>query len=435
VGHGTSVDGTNIRFLGNDLALSASIPGEPSQVSLSDCVFDGNESVIDIDGDVAVSLSSCMMQGGTGSDGDISIAGGAALDMRDSELRRTAGRAIVFENTASMVLINNVIETAYDYAISMFSSECGRFNRSSDLPEGTISGYGNTIQGGICPITLLFLGDPQPDELRLAPGQSVQAAIDRIVDGGVITLRGGTYRGNLDIEKPLTLVGLGDVTLVPDNQENPVIRITGETDVVIQDIRIEDAAIGLEVTQANCHILGCRIDGADKAINVIAFGGDVVRIEDCTLTGERFGVGVLTVGNGTIEIEECEFSSLGTGVVLGGLTSVFITASTFEDCFDGINLASSVAATLIGNHLVDCGIRVSPAPDDSQDGPLVISANTIQNSVGWGISLCGSPDSDTLGFAGQLSGTGNVMDGGYDSLCPADYDWPEGFIADDKGGD
>jgi len=273
---GASVEGTNVRFVGKDRALSASIPGEPSQVSLSDCLFDANESAVDIDGQVAVSLNSCILQGGTDPDGDIRITSGAALNMHDSQLHRTAGRAIVFDNTVSMALVANVIETAYDYAISMFSSECGRFNRTSDLPEGTISGYGNTIQSGVCPATLLFLGDPQPDELRLSPGQSVQAAIDRIVDGGVITLREGTYCENLDIGKPLTLVGLGDVTLVPDNQENPVIRLTGSTDIVVQNIRVEDAATGIEVTQANCHILGCRIDGADQAIKVIAFGGDVV---------------------------------------------------------------------------------------------------------------------------------------------------------------
>jgi parallel beta helix pectate lyase-like protein len=229
------------------------------------------------------------------------------------------------------------------------------------------------------------------------------------------------------------------VTLTPVNREIPAIRISESIDVVIQDIRVEDAETGIATMQVSCQIIGCsfRTTGVgvtDVGVMMTVFGSHVVRIQQCTFIGEEAGVGVLTLGDGRIEIKDCEFLELGTGTLLGGLTSVLIAASTFEDCFKSIILADSVAATLVGNHIEGSlwdGIRVSSSsPGDSEDGSLTMDSNTIRNSMRWDINLCLS-DSDGLAFAGRLSGTGNILGDGYDMLCPADYDWPEGFFADE----
>ncbi|MCK5213337.1 MAG: right-handed parallel beta-helix repeat-containing protein, partial [Dehalococcoidia bacterium] len=216
--------------------------------------------------------------------------------------------------------------------------------------------------------------------------------------------------------------------------ELPAIRISESTNVVVQEIRIADAVRGIETTQASCQLVGCSFQTTDVAIRAIAFGSDVVRIQQGTFTGEA-DVGVLTLGDGTIEIDDCKFLKLGAGALLGGLTSVSITASTFEDCFHSIVLASSVAATLVGNHIDGSlwhGISVSSGfTGDYEDGSLVMNSNTIQNTMGCGISLSDYPGADAPTFTGRLSGTGNMIEGGRDLLCPVDYEWPEGFFADE----
>jgi nitrous oxidase accessory protein len=47
------------------------------------------------------------------------------------------------------------------------------------------------------------------------PGQSIQAAIDNAPSGATIRVHAGSYRQNLLIAKPLTLVGVGRVVLRP----------------------------------------------------------------------------------------------------------------------------------------------------------------------------------------------------------------------------
>ena len=445
LGKGALVTCTDCRFEGNDLAVSVLALDEGAQASFTNCVFDGNESAIEAYGNQMITLDGCLIQNGTNPDGDISLAGAATLEMRNSELYRILGRGIVLMSTASMTLINNVIETVDSHAIAVASGGTGLGNpvarncgvsmgvNETELPLGTIVGHGNTISGEVCPASLLFLTEPAA-AISVGPGQSIQAAIASVADGGVVTLGEGTYYENLDISKPLTLVGDGRVTLIPSDRMEPAIRVSESTDVVIQGIQIENAETGIATMQASCQLIGCSFRTTDLGVMISAFGADVLLIQQCTFTGEEAGVGVLTLGDGRIEIEDCEFLELGMGTLLGGLTSVFIAASTFEDCFNSIILAESVAATLVGNHIEGSlwdGIRVSSAlPGDYEDGSLAMDSNTIRNSMRWDINLCLS-DSDGLTFAGRLSGTGNILGDGYNMLCPADYDWPEGFFADE----
>ena len=172
---GSLVTCTDCRFEGNDLAVSVLARDEGAQASFTNCVFDGNESAIDAYGNQTITLDTCLIQNGTNPDGDISLAGAASFEMWNSELYRILGRGIILMDSASMTLINNVIEAVDSHAIAVASGGTGLGNpvarncgvsmgvNETELPLGTIVGYGNTIIGEICPASLLFLTDPAPE--------------------------------------------------------------------------------------------------------------------------------------------------------------------------------------------------------------------------------------------------------------------------------
>ncbi len=165
----------NVSFVNNGTALET---WQPTQIRCAACLFDGNDSAIHAASGAPATLvlDACVIQGGSAPEGDIYLGAGELI-MRDSELRKVTGKGIVVTDTASMTLINNTIETNYAYAISVrqtidplpgeVRSPCGGFfsgPNDDNLPLGTITGYGNTVSGGVCPANLLFLTDPEPSD-------------------------------------------------------------------------------------------------------------------------------------------------------------------------------------------------------------------------------------------------------------------------------
>jgi hypothetical protein len=171
----TNLEATGCRFVDNKLGIRSNTDDEEVLVRLANCTFDGNESALYAYGSQTVTLENCQILNGTDADGDIVVSNAARLDMRDCEIHRVTGRGIVLANTASMALIDSVIETADSPAIAVASTHRDTSGRvvtdcgislgptDSDLPLGTVTGYGNSITGGVCPTILEFLTDPNPD--------------------------------------------------------------------------------------------------------------------------------------------------------------------------------------------------------------------------------------------------------------------------------
>ena len=266
----------------------------------------------------------------------------------------------------------------------------------------------------------------------------IQDAINVAAAGSTIVISEGTYRENLTISKPLTIVGCGEVILIPEDRGTPAISVSDTADVAIHALHIQSAFKGIDADRSTIRIIDCSFHTTEVGVEAVLMDANLVLIQHCTFTGERDGV--LIAGSGTVEIVHCEFLGMGTSASLNGLTSVLVLDCTFRDSHDSIALSSSVKATLIGNQIhgsTGRGIRVGPALYDYFDGPLVLINNVIENSTQWGLSLCHIHDADVLTFTGVLMGFGNVIDN-EDLLCPIDYDWPEGFFVDtepDQAGD
>ena len=66
--------------------------------------------------------------------------------------------------------------------------------------------------------------------------QRIQDAIDAAEDGGAIIIRPGTYRENLTIDRPLTLLGREGAFLEPEDVNQPVIAVDRTESVTIQGL-------------------------------------------------------------------------------------------------------------------------------------------------------------------------------------------------------
>jgi Right handed beta helix region len=280
-------------------------------------------------------------------------------------------------------------------------------------------------------------GQSAPATVSVYPsGQTfstIQEAIDSADAYDTIVINEGTYHENLVIEQPLTLIGLDDVLVVPVDRTLPAVLIDETDGVVIHNIGIEAADVGISVSQSSAIIESCHFQTAEIGVDFIGMGPITAIIDDCSFRGDRFGV--RAGGGGSLEIAQCEFKGLGYGAFLFGMTYVTVYDCLFELCDQGVMLSSTVSATLIGNRMENTslyGIQVAGVPFDVPHATLVLVENIIRNSTQWGISFCTNTYPFEQTFKGEVKGFGNIIEGGhgYGPLCPTDYEWPEGLFSE-----
>jgi nitrous oxidase accessory protein len=123
------------------------------------------------------------------------------------------------------------------------------------------------------------------------PGEpELQVMIDGAEPGSVLEVPSGTYTGGIVIDKPLTLVGIGD----------PVIDAKGEGDVVqitSSEVTVEGFVIrasGISVTNADAGIVAgdpeqriADVKVLDSRIEDVLFGISLERVDGAELSGNR----------------------------------------------------------------------------------------------------------------------------------------------------
>lgn len=171
---GLAVEFKNVRLEDNEAGLS--VYGG-AVVRCTDCVFKDNETHA-ISARVAsrIIAQRCHIEGGGSLLGAVRIMEDALVSMEDCSIEDISGFGILLSPTASLHLANSDIRGSYAPAIAIADT-------GSDLPgpeeapcgvslgdgwgigesSGEITGYGNTIHGVVCPASLEFLTEPEPE--------------------------------------------------------------------------------------------------------------------------------------------------------------------------------------------------------------------------------------------------------------------------------
>ena len=176
--------------------------------------------------------------------------------------------------------------------------------------------------------------------LQVAPGESIQAAIERAAPGDVVEIARARYVENLRIAKPLTLRGVNRPT-ISGGQKGDTIRITAE-DVTIQGLIVSDSGDSLRDQNAGIYVF----PGSHRAV-----------VRDCDLTYNLFGLwieqanDVRVEGNTITGKRDYQSSQRGNGIQLYNTLRARVIGNQVSFVRDAIYVDVTHDAIFRGNKL------------------------------------------------------------------------------------
>jgi len=211
-----------------------------------------------------------------------------------------------------------------------------------------------------------------------AIGEAIRASV---VPGMLITVKPGTYREALVIDRDVEIVGEGDrARVVVEATDTDAVTLTADRAAVrnltVRAVGSGDTSGAVRVERGRVVIEGCDLTSAIGSVVSITGKDSAPVIRDCKIRdGKQVGVAVLEQGQGTIE--KCVISGnaiAGVVIMTGGNPTVrdceirdgkgFGVAvheqgqGTIEKCVISGNANAGVAIRTGGNPTVrDCEIR------------------------------------------------------------------------------
>lgn len=204
----------------------------------------------------------------------------------------------------------------------------------------TLALLANALRRG-CALALLLCAGPQwAATLTVAPGESIQAAIEVAAPGDVIEVARGRYVENLRITKPLTLRGMERPT-ISGNLSGDTIRVTA-ADVVIEGLIVRDSGDSLLKQNAGIYLW----PGAHRTV-----------VRHCDLTYNLFGLWIEKANDVRIEHNvitgkrDYRSSQRGNGIQLYNTTGAQIIGNNIGFVRDAIYVDVSHRAVFRSNRL------------------------------------------------------------------------------------
>ncbi len=238
--------------------------------------------------------------------------------------------------------------------------------------------------------------------MHVQTGSSIQTAIAAAPPGAVISVPAGEWRGDLRIDKPLTIAGAGAgrTRIVGTSPGYPVVWISG---VQTGSVRISD----LTVTGAQAG--SCGDPGNDVCADGIRVQ-DRVRLvlTDCTVTGNaRYGV--YADGTAHVVLARGTVSHNRFGIRLEDSAGARVDTATIAENGFGIALSGGASATVMG-----CTVA-----GNAQEGVIVadsahltLERTAVRDNGRGGVYIDARPCYATpRAFTGMVRGGANVIPG------------------------
>ena len=197
-------------------------------------------------------------------------------------------------------------------------------------------------------IVAIAAAAPQGDHVLIMPGalegrpaarntSPLQARIDAATAGSRLVVEAGDFRGDLVVDRPVTLVGRGRPRLIGSGAGS-VIRVRAGN-VTIEGFDIDGSAGGdLSRDSSGIHI-----------------AGEHVTVRDCRVVNSLFGIFLRAATSATVE--RCSIRGIpgrdpgekGSGIHVWNTERFSLIGNTIVDVRDGIYIQSSPMGRTIGN--------------------------------------------------------------------------------------
>ena len=291
------------------------------------------------------------------------------------------------------------------------------------------------VAAGVVSGTILAVGagqlgdstDPMPCTVNVAVGESIQAAIDSVADGGVVCLEAGMYEESLVIRKSLTLRGGGpdpaSTRIIPPPGERfeeeegiALVRVGEWGDTNRIEVHIENLSVGGEIGwenwaveaegRASLHMIDCEA-GPSSGVGVQLNGSATATIVN-TLIHENRGYAGFNAGQSSNAIlQDCIITRNTEGnVEAGGSARVVVRSSRIEGPggHHGIWLHREASVTV-----EDCVITGNrwQGVDVNENGTVSISNCDITENGVHGVNVLDSAHAtvrDSRIFGNHVSG-------------------------------
>ncbi len=298
---------------------------------------------------------------------DIYIAGGTVtydpwlvLSLTGSTITVTHNSTSDSDITADLTQNNQGDDTSSSGTIPDglpvdFTTTLGTTNSTGTTKNGrsTVKLTSNTSDGATT--VTATLNDQQVSKLFHKSFNSIQAAVSDplTVDGDVILVTNGTYVENIVMNKNLTLISEGNVTIQALNPSIPTVTISNCSDVIFSGFTITGSGYLSVVYLSNvnnCYILDNVITGGgiDSAVAISTDSATNCTFAGNTLFNSIFGIGLRNSNNNTISGNNLTNNKLG--VMLSGSNNILISSNTITgNSVTGINVNTCSSVVINGN--------------------------------------------------------------------------------------
>ncbi|WP_406195898.1 right-handed parallel beta-helix repeat-containing protein [Kitasatospora sp. NBC_01560] len=230
---------------------------------------------------------------------------------------------------------------------------------------------------------------------RAGEYDTLAEAVAAAEPGDTVTIRPGTFRENLVLDKPVTIVpaqGPGTVRIDPPSG----VPLTVTAAATVRDLVIEGSdssvpAVLVTGPEATPALIGCRVE-TRSATGVEVTDGARPTLRGCVVANPA-GLGLRLRGEGTAAaFDDCEVAAAGQAglAVLGGATAALERCRIHHAAGAGVLLSDpGSAAELTGCEIYE--IRGSGVQADAQAGGRLVDCE-IHRVTGNGLTLDGQAE-------------------------------------------